>query len=79
MKLKRSKSQSATPAAEASLAQFCEGFDRAIPSLRTAFIIAGLVAAAARIGPTADFLFVTGLLFHSAISFEQWWMAKRTR
>jgi hypothetical protein len=30
-------------------------------------------------GQVADFLFVTGLLFHCAISFERWWIAKRTR
>jgi hypothetical protein len=79
MKLKRSKHQSGTPAAEASLAQFCVALDRAIPNLRTALIVAGIIAAAARTGAIADFLFVTGLLFHFAISFEHWWIAKRTR
>jgi hypothetical protein len=39
----------------------------------------GIIAAAARTGQIADFLFVTGLLFHLAISFERWWIIKRTR
>jgi hypothetical protein len=56
----------------------CEAFDRAIPGLRTVFLIAGLVAAAARTGLAADFLFVTGLLFQLAIWFEHWWIAQRT-
>jgi hypothetical protein len=42
-------------------------------------MIAGLVVAATRGGRLADFLFVTGLLFHFAISFEHWWITKRTR
>jgi hypothetical protein len=60
-------------------AHFCEAIDRSIPTLRTAFMVAGLVVAATRGGRLADFLFVTGLLFHFAISFEHWWTAKRTR
>ena len=79
MKLKRLKRQPGTPAAEALLAQCCEALDRSIPTLRTALMIAGLIAAAARTGRAADYLFVTGLLFHCAISFEHWWMEKRTR
>jgi len=79
MKFRLPKRQPATPGAEAFLAHFCESIDRSIPGLRTTFIIAGLVAAAARTGPAADFLFVTGLLFHFAIRFEHWWITKRTR
>jgi hypothetical protein len=60
-------------------AHFCVAIDRSIPVLRTAFMVAGLVVAATRGGRLADFLFVTGLLFHFAISFEHWWIAKRTR
>jgi hypothetical protein len=78
MRLRLPKRQPGTPGAEAFLAQCCEGFDRSVPALRTALIIAGLVAAAARTGQIADFLFVTGLLFHLAISFERWWKIKRT-
>jgi hypothetical protein len=58
---------------------FCEAIDRSIPALRTVFIVAGLVVAAVRGGRLGDFLFVTGLLFHFAISFEHWWITKRTR
>jgi hypothetical protein len=42
-------------------------------------MLAGLLGAATHVGKTADFLFVTGLLFHLAISFERWWIVKRTR
>lgn len=79
MRLRLPKRQPGTPSAEAFFAQCSEALDRSIPGLRTAFIILGLIAAAARIGQVADFLFVTGLLFHCAISFEHWWIAKRTR
>jgi hypothetical protein len=60
-------------------AHFCEAIDRSIPVLRTLLIVAGLVVAAVRGGRLGDFLFVTGLLFHFAISFEHWWITKRTR
>jgi len=79
MKLRLPKRQPETPGAEAFLVQFCGTLDRSIPGLRTVFILAGLLAAAARIGPSADFLFATGLLFQLAIWFEHWWIAKRTR
>ena len=79
MRIRLPKRQPGTPGAEAFLAHCCEALDRSIPGLRTALMIAGLVAAAARTGPIADFLFVTGLLFHLAISFERWWKIKRTR
>jgi hypothetical protein len=65
--------------ADSSLAYLCEAIDRSIPVLRTALIVAGLVLAAVRGGRLADFLFVTGLLFHFSISFEHWWITKRTR
>ena len=79
MRIRLPKRQPGPPGAEAFLAQCCEALDRSIPGLRTALMIAGLVAAAARTGPIADFLFVAGLLFHLAISFERWWIVKRTR
>jgi hypothetical protein len=79
MRLKLPKRQPNTPGAEAFLSQCGNAIDHSIPGLRTALIIAGLVAAAARTGQIADFLFVTGLLFHCAISFEHWWKTKRTR
>lgn len=79
MRLRLLKRQSGTPGTEAFLAQCCEALDRSIPGLRTVLMVAGLIAAATRGGRTADFLFVTGLLFHLAISFEHWWIAKRTR
>lgn len=79
MKLRLPKRQSGTPGVEVFLVHFCETLDRMVPALRTVFMIAGLIAAAARIGAAADFLFATGLLLHFAISFENWWIAKRTR
>jgi hypothetical protein len=79
MKLRLPKRQPAAPGTEAFLGHFCEALDRSIPLLRTVLIIAGLVAAAAHTGQTADFLFATGLLFQCAIWFDQWWIAKRTR
>jgi hypothetical protein len=79
MRLRLPKRQPGTPGAEAFLAQFGEALDRSIPAFRTALMLAGLLGAAAHIGKTADFLFVTGLLFHLAISFERWWIVKRTR
>jgi hypothetical protein len=79
MKFKEPKRESRTPDSETFAAQLCEALDLSVPGMRTALIIGGLIAAAARIGKTADFLFATGLLFHLAISFEHWWMKKRTR
>jgi hypothetical protein len=73
------KRQSGTSGAEAFIAQCSDALDRSIPGLRTTLMIAGIAAAAARTGELADFLFVTGLLFHCAISFEHWWKTKRTR
>jgi hypothetical protein len=71
MKLRLPKRQPGQPGAEALLAHVCDEFDRSI--------VAGLIAAAARMGATADFLFATGLLLHLAICFEGWWITKRTR
>jgi hypothetical protein len=79
MKLRIPKRQPGTQGAEAFLVQFCEAVDRSIPGLRTAFLIAGLIAAAMRMGTSADFLFVTGLLFQFAIWFESWWTMLRSR
>jgi hypothetical protein len=50
-----------------------------VPGWRFAFLIAGLIAAAMRMGTSADFLFVTGLLFQFAIWFESWWTMLRSR
>lgn len=76
MKPRLPKHQRGMPGAEAFLGQCCEALDRSIPGLRTIFMIAGLVAAAAHADKAADFLFVTGLLFQFAIWFDQW-MKKR--
>lgn len=78
MRLRLPKRQLGTPGTEAFLAQCSEALDRSIPGLRTILMVAGLVVAATRGGRIADFLFVTGFLFHLAISFEHWWIAKRT-
>jgi len=78
MKRKFSNRQPGTPGVQALLDKLCEGLDRSVPGLRTTFLIAGVVAAAAQAGPSADFLFAAGLLFHFAIWFEGWWIAQRT-
>jgi hypothetical protein len=78
MRMRLPKRQPGPPGAEASLAQFCQTLDRSIPAVRTVLMIGGLIAAAAHSGQIADFLFVTGLLFHFAISFERWWITKQT-
>ena len=78
MKLRLPKREPGAMGADPFLVQFCNALDRSIPLLRTLFIVAGLVAAAARVGKASDFLFVTGLLFHFAIWFESWWLTKRT-
>lgn len=62
----------------AFLRQLPEGLDRSVSGLRTTFLIAGLIAAAARTGQSADFLFAAGLLFQFAIMFENWWVTQRT-
>lgn len=76
MRLRLPKRQAVRP--DSILMNYCDVVDRSIPVLRTAFIVAGLIVAAVRGGRLADFLFVTGLLFHFAISFEHWWIKKRT-
>jgi hypothetical protein len=78
MRLRLPKRQPGTSGEVAFLVHCSEIIDRSLPVLRTLLMIAGLIAAAARTGQIADFLFVTGLLFHFAISFERWWMVKRT-
>jgi hypothetical protein len=79
MKLRIPKRQPGMPSAEAFLTQFCTALDQGIPSLRTALLVAGVVAAALRAGESADYLFITGLLFHWAIWFENWWGSARSR
>lgn len=78
MKLRLSKRQPGTSGA-AALVQLCEMLDRCIPRLRTALLIAGVLAAAFKTGRMADFLFVTGLLFQFVIWFEHWWLTQRSR
>jgi hypothetical protein len=77
MKLRLPKRESGQ--AEPVRVDFCVAIDRSIPVLRTALMVAGLILAAVRGGRLADYLFVTGLLFHLSIWFEHWWTAKRTR
>jgi hypothetical protein len=79
MKLRLPKREAGRSETGAFLVQCCVVFDQSIPALRTGFIIAGLVAAAAAGGKIADFLFVTGLILHLSISFEEWWLTKRVR
>ena len=78
MKLRLPKRHSAANV-EAMLVHFCESLDHSLPTLRTVFLITGVIAAAARTGIFSDFLFVTGLLLQLAIWFEYWWIQKRTR
>ena len=78
MKPERSNRQSGAQRAGAFLGQLSERLDRCMPGLRTAFLAAGVLAAAARTGQSADFLFATGLLFQFAIWFEQWWATDGT-
>lgn len=77
MKLRIPKRQPGTPGAEAALVHVCEMLDRCIPILRTVFLIAGVLAAALKVGRTADFLFATGLLFQFAMWFNDWWIRTR--
>jgi hypothetical protein len=79
MKFRLPKRQRRIPGNEVFLAQLCHALDRSIPVLRSAFLVAGVLGTAARVGPPADFLFVTGLLFHFAIRFEHWRMPQRPR
>ena len=77
MKLRLPKRHS-TASAETMLVHACEAVDRSMTILRTFFLIAGLIAAAAQTGIVSDFLFVTGLLLQFAIWFQHWWIEKRT-
>jgi hypothetical protein len=79
MKTRIPKRQQDTANADEVLAQFCLALDRSIPTLRTALLAGGVIGAAARVGQTADYLFVTGLLFHWAMWFENWWCSRRAR
>lgn len=64
--------------AEGVLVEFLDLLDRTIPTARTVFLTAGVVAAALRTGIYADFLFATGLAIQFTIWFELWWRASRT-
>lgn len=57
----------------------CTVVDSAIPHLRTAFLILGLIAAALRAGGLADVLFATGLLLQCSIWLENWLLGARRR
>lgn len=78
MKLRLPKRHSAANM-EALLVHFSTSLDRSLPTLRTFFIVTGVIAAAARTGIFSDFMFATGLLLQFAIWFEHWWIQKRTR
>jgi hypothetical protein len=78
MKLRLPKRHSAANV-ETMLVHVCESVDRSITILRTFFLLAGVIAAAARTGILSDYLFVTGLLLQFAIWFQHWWIQKRTR
>lgn len=62
---------------EAFLIFCCRALDSSIPALRTVFLLAGVIAAGLRLGGVGDFLFVTGLLLHFSIRFENWWVQRR--
>jgi len=64
--------QNPAPAIDA-VSHFCERLDRTVPQLRTAFLIAGVLAAALQAGAVADYLFGAGLLLHWTIWFQRWW------
>ena len=55
------------------VSHYCERIDRAVPHLRTLFLVAGVLAAALQTGMVADYLFGAGLLLHWAIWFQRWW------
>jgi hypothetical protein len=79
MKLRIPKRQPGTPGFEAALVHFCKMLDHCIPGLRTLFLVAGVLAAALKLGTTADFLFATGLLLQVTMWFGDWWMAQHPR
>lgn len=63
----------------AAVSHYCDRIDAALPHLRTLFLIAGLLAAALKVGVVADYLFGAGLLLHWAIWFQSWWAAANLR
>jgi len=56
-----------------AVSHYCDRIDRAVPHLRTLFLLTGLLAAALKAGEIADYLFGAGLLLHWAIWFQRWW------
>jgi len=72
------KRQPGMSGAEAALVQMCEALDRCIPGLRTLLLVAGLCAAALGTGRVADYLFVTGLVFQTALWFEHCWVGRQS-
>lgn len=70
MKSRIPKRQSGASDFATFLDHCCDTLDSSIPTLRTLFLAAGLIAALLRTGPLADLLFVTGLLLQLSIWFE---------
>lgn len=62
---------------EVFLISCCKTLDSNIPTMRTAFLVAGVIAAGLQLGSVGDFLFVTGLLLQFSIWFENWWGQRR--
>jgi hypothetical protein len=80
MKLRMPKRALHTPTpAITAVAYCCERIDRAIPLLRTLFLMAGVLAAALKAGALADYLFGAGLLLHWTIWFQRWWTTANWR
>ena len=78
MKLRLPKRQ-AGMSGEALLVHCCKTLDSSMPLLRTAFLVAGVLAAGLQLGRAADFLFVTGMVLQLSIWFESWWLKRRRR
>jgi hypothetical protein len=80
MSLKRLKSVLTASTAQSSfVVGSLSTLDKSIPTFRTVLVVAGIVAAALDVDPTADYLFAAGLLLHFTIWFENWWHELRAR
>lgn len=77
MNFERLKSLKASCQPSVSASNCVHALDKSIPTLRTILIVAGVAAAALKIGQTSDYLFAAGLLLHFSIWFEEWWRATR--
>lgn len=67
------------PGISTIILQLCALTDRCIPAMRAVLLIAGIAAAALKMGLAADFLFATGVVLHLAIWFERWGSKRSTR